>query len=549
MWDPYENAARTPPPINPPLPADLETIDPPSHSQSPEASLDIDPITPTTAYPHGTTPTRRSRKSASHDESGGDAHKEVASSDSDTETTTATTTMSTDLTEHNRRRVRRIIRRLQIQKQKQGQIRHPSSSATANVPCNTVITTPPTTRSISEHNYDGAPPSYYSIGNSGNSNSPQYLMAVVPQVLSSSSGALLSPPSLSSAISSGSISPGYANTAFPVTHSMSPFLDHITPSPQINLSSYGTGMSASPHPRILSPSPSPRTSPVLSPLPVSTVPTVTSSGGFLFPTAGVSPFTSPVVSPMPSPTLPPPIQAPWAPIPGVFPGYHVCESPEVTPVRSPSPPMSRDMSVRVNKVNHGLATFPESSIPRLCTHLLLAWNAICVIPPTISLLTNLQELNLHGNNIRVIPREIKYLVSLKNLSVCRNKLRELPVELFSLVNLTNLNVSFNHLRHVPQDFRNLTNLRSLELHNNGKFTLPVIALGSLSRIKELVVPRSLIPEEFATFRSYYEHVVKTQVFVLLLVGWHKREFLSGVPLDIVHFILEFVLGHCFPTLH
>lgn len=71
----------------------------------------------------------------------------------------------------------------------------------------------------------------------------------------------------------------------------------------------------------------------------------------------------------------------------------------------------------------------------------LTGNRINVIPPTISLLSNLQTFNLNGNQIYELPPELGNVVSLTKLDISNNKLTSLFPEIGNLTNLQDLLVN------------------------------------------------------------------------------------------------------------
>ncbi|XP_058082600.1 MDIS1-interacting receptor like kinase 2-like isoform X1 [Magnolia sinica] len=107
------------------------------------------------------------------------------------------------------------------------------------------------------------------------------------------------------------------------------------------------------------------------------------------------------------------------------------------------------------------------------------------IPSEISLLTNLQILNLRGNKINgSIPVEIGNLVNLNVLVLSRNNLTgPIPPSLGNLTMLTNLYLYKNQISGtIPEELGNLKNLVGLALYRNN-LTGPIPpALGNLSNL-------------------------------------------------------------------
>ena len=99
-------------------------------------------------------------------------------------------------------------------------------------------------------------------------------------------------------------------------------------------------------------------------------------------------------------------------------------------------------------------------------HLEITENGIETIPESISNLTKLKSLNLYGNTIESVPESLSNLTNLTDLDLSHNRIESVPKSLSNLTNLTNLDLSFNEIKSVTKSLSNLTNLTNLDLSNN-----------------------------------------------------------------------------------
>jgi len=104
--------------------------------------------------------------------------------------------------------------------------------------------------------------------------------------------------------------------------------------------------------------------------------------------------------------------------------------------------------------------------------LLLSNNKLNSLPPEITKLVNLTDLNLWGNQLKEIPPEIWDLANLTNLGLSSNQLEEIPPEIWDLANLTKLSLSSNQLQEIPPEIWNLANLTELYLVANQLKEIP-----------------------------------------------------------------------------
>ena len=130
------------------------------------------------------------------------------------------------------------------------------------------------------------------------------------------------------------------------------------------------------------------------------------------------------------------------------------------------------------------------------------------IPPELSGLTSLAELNLGGNRLTgPIPAELGNLSNLRELWLNDNQLTGMtPAELGSLDNLEVLSLSGNELTGpIPPQLASLTNLQQLSLSDN-QLSGPVpIWLGSLTNLERLHISRNQltgqIPSQLASLTN------------------------------------------------
>lgn len=112
----------------------------------------------------------------------------------------------------------------------------------------------------------------------------------------------------------------------------------------------------------------------------------------------------------------------------------------------------------------------------------LSHNAILAIPPTITNMRNLTELNLSHNWIsnKGVAVQLGSLVCLSSLDLSHNNLTAFPAEICSLTTLHTLNISNNAITSLPADLTKLVNLQSAHFKFNKIDTIPDLdALPSL----------------------------------------------------------------------
>ncbi len=110
--------------------------------------------------------------------------------------------------------------------------------------------------------------------------------------------------------------------------------------------------------------------------------------------------------------------------------------------------------------------------------------SIVVLPPEISLLTNLQTLGLHSNKLSEIPPDIYRLSNLIELDISSNPFKELPPDVCLLSTLQKLDLNNIQLTELPSQIGNLTHLEWLCITGNSLTKLPP-EIGQLVKLKEL----------------------------------------------------------------
>ena len=89
--------------------------------------------------------------------------------------------------------------------------------------------------------------------------------------------------------------------------------------------------------------------------------------------------------------------------------------------------------------------------------LVYAKSNLTELPPAISLLANLEFLDLSYNKLTHIPPYIGLLTKLKEVNLIGNKLTDLPPEMGNLVNLIYLDLINNPFTDLPQEVLELIN--------------------------------------------------------------------------------------------
>jgi len=138
------------------------------------------------------------------------------------------------------------------------------------------------------------------------------------------------------------------------------------------------------------------------------------------------------------------------------------------------------------------------------THLNLKLDTINSIQSEISVLTNLEVLDLNSNNLGpTIPTGIYNLTKLVDLSLNNNNITTIPAEIGNLTNLRALALNNNNITTIPAEMGNLTNLRALLLSDNKVSYLPP-EIGNLTNLQALVLSNnkvSYLPPEIGNLTN------------------------------------------------
>lgn len=123
--------------------------------------------------------------------------------------------------------------------------------------------------------------------------------------------------------------------------------------------------------------------------------------------------------------------------------------------------------------NNQLCCLPEEmgALSKL-HHLLIRQNLLWCIPETIGFLVNLRVLILWGNQLTTLPDSICNLKKLEDLYLNHNKIEQLPDAIGEMVNLRTLNVANNALYYLPDSICKLSALQVLDLRHNFIALLP-----------------------------------------------------------------------------
>ena len=135
----------------------------------------------------------------------------------------------------------------------------------------------------------------------------------------------------------------------------------------------------------------------------------------------------------------------------------------------------RLFSHRLDVNSHKLQVLPpEISVLTNLFHLSLGNNKLKQLPPEIGKLQNLKWLYMGQNEIETLPPEIGLLTKLESLGLSNNRLKTLPKEIGQLINLLYLGLSNNLLTEIPLEVNKLTKLRELYFGGNPELEeLPV----------------------------------------------------------------------------
>eukprot|EP00775_Hariotina_reticulata_P004107 gene4107-4353_t len=124
-------------------------------------------------------------------------------------------------------------------------------------------------------------------------------------------------------------------------------------------------------------------------------------------------------------------------------------------------------------------------------------NSLVSLPPELSCLTALTELDVSRNQLRALPAALCTLTGLKVLNAMANHLVSLPHNFGGLSSIIRLGLKSNKLQYLPESFCQLSNLVELFITDNQLATLPQ-GFGSLSSLVKLQAsfnPFTHLPED------------------------------------------------------
>jgi Leucine-rich repeat (LRR) protein len=125
----------------------------------------------------------------------------------------------------------------------------------------------------------------------------------------------------------------------------------------------------------------------------------------------------------------------------------------------------------------------------------LSSQQLYLIPPSLCMLSHLQQLDLSCNAIMELPDSLFLSLSrLKVLNLAFNSLLHLPGSIVHLTQLQKLNVSHNHIREVPILIGHLTQLHDLDLSCNLLVQLPSTFAG-MKQLRRLNMQGNLMTLE------------------------------------------------------
>jgi hypothetical protein len=159
--------------------------------------------------------------------------------------------------------------------------------------------------------------------------------------------------------------------------------------------------------------------------------------------------------------------------------------------------------------------------PTSVTSLRLQRQGLNSVPPDISKLTNLLELDLSGNEISDAGNSISALTKLEKLDMSGNRLTQIPTAICQLKNLKSLNLSGNRissgslaclsalervylnsnsLTAIPEGLAQMESLKTLYLNNNQITTLPE-PFAKLPHLESFLICNNKIAEEPNAYKN------------------------------------------------
>lgn len=182
------------------------------------------------------------------------------------------------------------------------------------------------------------------------------------------------------------------------------------------------------------------------------------------------------------------------------------------PPSAPKPSNIQILNSTVQQSHSNLSTFPDPRFLTSCKTLLLSHNQLSSIPAEISLLTNLEHLDLSSNSLSSegLPVHFFSLFHLKSLNISQNSLSSLQ-HFHRFSNLERLNVSHNSITEIPQDFAGLQKLTILIINKNQIKAIPK-TLVLLNSLEKIILFDNPLPEN--VIKAAYESVPSLKSLLL-----------------------------------
>jgi hypothetical protein len=119
---------------------------------------------------------------------------------------------------------------------------------------------------------------------------------------------------------------------------------------------------------------------------------------------------------------------------------------------------------------------------------------LTALPPSLSRLTTVQNLDLSCNNLKAFPLVLESMSGhLENLDLSYNQIPNLPPAIVSLKKLVSLDASQNNISYIDDSIKDLTSLTTLNLSGN-KLQEVSSGVASLLQLKHLLLAKNLLRE-------------------------------------------------------
>ncbi|XP_058834530.1 uncharacterized protein LOC131691871 [Topomyia yanbarensis] len=168
----------------------------------------------------------------------------------------------------------------------------------------------------------------------------------------------------------------------------------------------------------------------------------------------------------------------------------------------------------------------------------LAGNLLEELPEQISLLVNLETLDVSQNEIKALPKSLGCLHNLTVLKLNQNMLTHLPQEVGQLVNLEVLDVSNNRLNEIPVELSQCVNIKELILNDNQPlvqipqklFTLPQLVYVSAERCDLVLLPFAVNTVSLEVLKLFNNHALTHYPLALEKFMQPNYDLLNAVEL-------------------